>query len=90
MIEAQQLKAIGLFKGFETLRTYGALSPIIHACEWDAQTRDGKIELARCIYVTHEGRTRRADFVVRFPVASTTPESAVLILSDGTTIYPRH
>jgi hypothetical protein len=90
MNEAQQLKAIGLFKGFETLRTYGALSPVIHACEWDAQTINGMIEFARCIYIEHEGRTRRADFVVRFPIASATPESAALILADGTTIYPRH
>jgi hypothetical protein len=90
MNEAQQLKAIGLYKGFEALREYGALSPIIHACEWDAQTVNGKIEFARCVYITHEGRTRRADFVVRFPVASATPESAALILADGTTIYPRH
>lgn len=81
MNEAQQIQAI------EHYQDYRFTVPVLDACEWSARTTPkGLTEYARSLYVTYQGRTRRADFIVEFVGASTEALTINAVLADGTDI----
>jgi hypothetical protein len=81
MNEAQQMQALAHYKD------YRFTVPVVHQCEWETcTTPKGLTEYARSLYVTYEGRTRRADFIVEFSGASTEALTINAVLADGTDI----
>jgi hypothetical protein len=81
MTEAQQIQAIKHFT------EYNFRAPIVDLCEWSArESRAGVTEFARCIYVSVNGKTRRADFIVEFPRDHAHAIAINASLADGTEI----